>query len=99
MELAPIAAGRLLDRVGFRVGEAAAALDRLELLQKLLLGYPALCRIDRAGLLSCQWLWRQGDQREGQGPYDNAEVCDGDGSPLPPGVLPRQHELYRRVLP
>ena len=37
VEMAPVAARRLLDRVGFDVGDAAATLDRLELLQQLLL--------------------------------------------------------------
>jgi len=32
MEMAPIAACRLLDRVGLRIGNAAAPLNRLELL-------------------------------------------------------------------
>jgi hypothetical protein len=32
MKMTPIAPGGLLDGVGFRIGDAAAALDRLELL-------------------------------------------------------------------
>src|SRR5438067_3429106 len=37
MEMSPVAPCRLLDRVGFRVRNAATALDRLELLQQQLL--------------------------------------------------------------
>ncbi len=51
MEMAPIAPGRLFERVGFGVGNAAAALDRLELLQELLFADRAFRRVDRTRLL------------------------------------------------
>ena len=48
MELTPVAAGRLLDRAGFLVRNAAAAANSVELVEELILFDRVRRRIDRA---------------------------------------------------
>src|SRR6266567_1992929 len=74
MEMAPVAPGRLFERVGFGVGDAAPALDRLELLQGLLFADRAFCRVDRCRLLRRGGRRRQRQREQRQG-AENAAKC------------------------
>src|SRR6266566_1187556 len=74
MEMAPIAPGRLFERVGFGVGNAAAALDRLELLQQLLFADRTFCRVDRCRLLRRGGV-RPKRQREQRQRADDVAKC------------------------
>jgi hypothetical protein len=73
VELTPVAAGRLLDRAGFLVGDGAAAANSVEFVEKLILFHRARHRIDRAvgiALLRTRGSCNGDDQRERQGTDD-----------------------------
>src|SRR5262245_38266236 len=66
MKMPPITPRRLLDRVGFRIGNAAAALNALELLQELLLVDSTRRRIDRGRLLCRHRIAKHREPKERQ---------------------------------
>ena len=76
MEIAPIAAGRLLNRAGLLIGDGAAAGDPVEFPEELLLLHSACLRIDRGRLLGAAGLHADEQREERKRSNDNAEFGD-----------------------
>jgi hypothetical protein len=76
VEMAPVAAGGLLDRARLLIRQRAAAGDAVELLEELVLLHGARLRIDGGGLLGARGLRADGQREERQRPDKSAESCD-----------------------
>ena len=88
VEMAPVAAGRLLERVGFRIGNAAEAPDRLELLQQLLLADRA-CLSDRptVGCCAVAGMRTAVNARNARAPTTLRSLRDKRRMPFPPSSI------------
>ena len=76
MEIAPIAAGRLLNRAGLLIGDGAAAGDPVEFLEELFLLHGACLGIDPGRLLGADGLHADEQSEKRKRSNDNAEFGD-----------------------